>query len=195
MSDLSEYIKAVWSAAISEWEWLMSRLGLTTALWAAPIFFIAGGILEFTTLGTYRVAWFAFGAAAILILIVSPFRVWQEQKTQVENLKKELHDHSASDDVLKRISDFMEMGSAIQTAFIADNDSKRISSDHGTWTKAASDFLIENTGHDYASRFRNAQSSLQVPSGRSAEGGSYWAKIEGKKLALSHILSDLRRQA
>jgi hypothetical protein len=132
-----------------------------------------------------RKRWTVISLTLITIAAVVFNGWWESHKKVVE--------HQTNIDAIKAISALIDDADAIQQTLLATNDPVTIKTQYAAWFAKTNTTLTEKLDSSYATSFRSAPNVPQMPVNHSMEGGGYWAALEGKKIILNNIITELRQ--
>jgi hypothetical protein len=183
---------------------------LLAALLALPATAVACGVATPAAIESRHVVLWLVVTAVILLVVVSPFRIWQAQDlrsamlhVQIADLEYQLADQrneSLMQEVLDGLSRHIELGSKLQQALEKGTDPVSQQRGREAWAKATELFLCGHLGESYAEKFRapRATALTDPPGDMSATGMECWSDIQAKKDAVAAILTEIapeRRQS
>jgi hypothetical protein len=201
------YLRESWLFTYEE----LCRKRLTDALVAALValalsLLVSGAPVPAAIEASHVVIWLA-ATALILLLVVSPFRLWQAQdmrsamqRVQIADLEYQLADRQSSEipwqEVLDGLSGYVEIGSELQQKLVKGADPDSIRSGRDVWSASIEHFLDRHLGQSYATQFRQpcGHATLDAPAGLSAQAIESWADIQGKKDAVAVVLAEIANQ-
>jgi ABC-type nickel/cobalt efflux system permease component RcnA len=89
LADLKTYLLKSLKLALHEWSRGQALASLISAILALPVIVLLGGIPELTDLGVKYFAVWVATSALLLLIVVSPFRMWQELTGKIAHLEAE----------------------------------------------------------------------------------------------------------
>jgi hypothetical protein len=95
--------------------------------------------------------------------------------------------------ILIKLAEFVQEGSAIQSNFMQTDDAPAIDQRYKEWAPKVEKFLTDNLGVTFTVQFSSVHGGPSMPLNHSMVGGGIWAEIQAKNTALNSIIQELRR--
>jgi hypothetical protein len=95
-------------------------------------------------------------------------------------------------DLLIKLAEFVNEGSAMQSAFVATYNEAAIQQGYSEWERKVEKFINDNLGITYTVQFTSADAGAMLPFSHHRAGGEVWGLIRGKDAVLNSIIQELR---
>jgi len=129
----------------------------------------------------------------ILGFYAASYETWHDEHVLRNVVETKLQRTKADSTAIDAIATLIDEAEAIQLTFITTDNAELIRDQYADWFARTNKLLIEKLGASYGTTFRSAPGVMNIPMNHSVAGGGIWQAIEGKKIALNGIISDLRR--
>jgi hypothetical protein len=204
MSDLRWfrlYLRESWRFALEDLRRGQVADLLVSALVALPLMLILSGIAEPAAIDARQLALWLAATGLVLLLVISPFRIWQAQdmrsamqQVQIADLECQLADRGGEGvwrELIDGLSRQIERGSDLQRALENGTDPASLQAGQDAWSEAIEEFIRGHLGEAYAAQFRMPPDyTVGTPGGLSASGTECWAAIQARKDAIAAILAE-----